>query len=187
MGDARVWEFPKPMIAQVHGFALGGGTYWAVLPEISDCGWRRVFPDAACGPAGYPGGETMIEPWVFMNFKRAAEYLYTAQTLSADEAFQMGLVNPVAPRARTRIRGRSLCGPNCPRAAVDTDGHQEHDRPRVGTDGHASASPVVRRRDVGARTHFRRTGAAGRTKAWATSVTASRRVAVTPKWPPPSR
>ena len=31
---------------------------------------------------GLPGGETMIEPWVFMNWKHAAEYLYTAQTLS---------------------------------------------------------------------------------------------------------
>ena len=40
----------------------------------------------------------MIEPWVFMNWKRAAEYLYTAQTLTAEEALQMGLVNRVVPR-----------------------------------------------------------------------------------------
>ena len=47
---------------------------------------------------GFPGGETMIEPWVFMNRKRAAEYLYTAQTLTAAEAREMGLVNRVVPR-----------------------------------------------------------------------------------------
>ena len=47
---------------------------------------------------GFPGGETMIEPWTFMNRKRAAEYLYTAQTLTADEALAMGLVNRVVPR-----------------------------------------------------------------------------------------
>jgi enoyl-CoA hydratase/carnithine racemase len=40
----------------------------------------------------------MIEPWTFMNRKRAAEYLYTAQTLTADEALAMGLVNRVVPR-----------------------------------------------------------------------------------------
>ena len=40
----------------------------------------------------------MIEPWVFMNWKRAAEYLYTAQTLTAQEAHEMGLVNHVVPR-----------------------------------------------------------------------------------------
>lgn len=47
---------------------------------------------------GFAGGETMIEPWVFMNFKRAAEYLYTAQTLTAEEALRMGLVNRVVAR-----------------------------------------------------------------------------------------
>jgi enoyl-CoA hydratase/carnithine racemase len=47
---------------------------------------------------GFAGGETMIEPWIFMNIKRAAEYLYTAQTLSADDAYRMGLVNRVVPR-----------------------------------------------------------------------------------------
>jgi enoyl-CoA hydratase/carnithine racemase len=40
----------------------------------------------------------MIEPYVFMNYKRAAEYLYTAQTLTAEEALRMGLVNRVVPR-----------------------------------------------------------------------------------------
>lgn len=31
----RFWEFPKPMIAQVHGYAIGGETYWALLPQIT--------------------------------------------------------------------------------------------------------------------------------------------------------
>jgi len=47
---------------------------------------------------GFPGGETMVEPWTFMNRKRAAEYLYTARTLSADEAERYGLINKVVPR-----------------------------------------------------------------------------------------
>ena len=40
----------------------------------------------------------MIEPWVFMNWKRTYEYLYTAQTLTATEALDMGLVNRVVAR-----------------------------------------------------------------------------------------
>ncbi|BBU21077.1 enoyl-CoA hydratase/isomerase family protein [Mycobacterium xenopi] len=91
----RFWEFPKPMIAQVHGYALGGGTYWALLPEITIASEDAYFQMPLVPGLGFPGGETMIEPWVFMNYKRAAEYLYTAQTLSADEAFRMGLVNRV--------------------------------------------------------------------------------------------
>jgi enoyl-CoA hydratase/carnithine racemase len=87
----RLYEFPKPMIAQVHGYALGGGTYWALLPDITIASDDAYFQMPLVQGLGFPGGETMVEPWVFMNRKRAAEYLYTAQTLS-------GLVNKVVPR-----------------------------------------------------------------------------------------
>jgi enoyl-CoA hydratase/carnithine racemase len=95
----HLWEFPKPVIAQVHGYAIGGGTYFALLPDITIASDDAYFQMPLVQGLGLPGGETMIEPWVFMNFKRAAEYLYTAQTLSAQEAFEMGLVNHVVPRA----------------------------------------------------------------------------------------
>src|SRR3954452_3989496 len=94
----RFFEFPKPMIAQVHGYALGGGTYWALLPDITIAADDAYFQMPLVQGFGFPGGETMIEPWTFMNRKRAAEYLYTAQTLTADEALAMGLVNRVVPR-----------------------------------------------------------------------------------------
>jgi enoyl-CoA hydratase/carnithine racemase len=94
----RFFEFPKPMIAQVHGYALGGGTYWAFLPDITIASDDAYFQMPLVQGLGFPGGETMVEPWTFMNRKRAAEYLYTAQTLTADEALAMGLVNRVVPR-----------------------------------------------------------------------------------------
>jgi enoyl-CoA hydratase/carnithine racemase len=95
----RFFEFPKPMIAQVHGYALGGGTYWALLPDITIASDDAYFQMPLVQGLGFPGGETMVEPWSFMNRKRAAEYLYTAQTLSAEEALGMGLINKVVPRA----------------------------------------------------------------------------------------
>jgi enoyl-CoA hydratase len=95
----HLWEFPKPVIAQVHGYAIGGGTYFALLPDITIASDDAYFQMPLVQGLGLPGGETMIEPWVFMNWKRAAEYLYTAQTLSAAEAHEMGLVNRVVPRA----------------------------------------------------------------------------------------
>lgn len=94
----RYWEFPKPMIAQVHGYAIGGGTYWALLPELTIASEDAYFQMPLVPGLGFAGGETMIEPWVFMNIKRAAEYLYTAQTLTAEEALRMGLVNRIVPR-----------------------------------------------------------------------------------------
>jgi enoyl-CoA hydratase/carnithine racemase len=95
----RFFEFPKPMIAQVHGYCIGGGTYWAYLPDITIASDDAYFQMPLAQGLGFPGGETMVEPWTFMNRKRAAEYLYTARTLSAQEAMEQGLVNRVVPRA----------------------------------------------------------------------------------------
>lgn len=95
----RFYEFPKPMIAQVHGYCLGGGTYWAYLPDITIASDDAYFQMPLVQGLGFPGGETMVEPWTFMNRKRAAEYLYTARTLSAAEAEGYGLINKVVPRA----------------------------------------------------------------------------------------
>jgi len=95
----HLWEFPKPIIAQVHGYAIGGGTYFAFLPDITIASDDAYFQMPLVQGLGLPGGETMVEPWLFMNWKRAAEYLYTAQTLTADDAKDMGLVNRVVPRA----------------------------------------------------------------------------------------
>lgn len=94
----KLWEFPKPLIAQVHGYAIGGGTTWALLPEITICADDAWFQMPLVPGFGLPGAETVFEPWVFMNYKRAAEYLYTAQKLSAAEALGFGLVNRVVPR-----------------------------------------------------------------------------------------
>jgi enoyl-CoA hydratase/carnithine racemase len=41
----------------------------------------------------------MVEPWVMMNFHRAYEYLYLSQTVDAQEAHRLGMVNRVVPRA----------------------------------------------------------------------------------------
>ncbi|MEJ2204934.1 MAG: enoyl-CoA hydratase-related protein [Gemmatimonadota bacterium] len=93
-----LWEFPKPTIAQVHGYALGGGSYWALLPDLTIVSEDAYFQMPLVQAMGLPGAETMLEPWLFMNWKRAAEYLLTSQTLSAQEALAAGLVNHVVPR-----------------------------------------------------------------------------------------
>jgi enoyl-CoA hydratase/carnithine racemase len=92
------WEFPKPTIAQVQGAAVQGGTYWALLTDMTIASEDATFQMPSVR-WGLPGSETMIEPWLFMNWKRASEYLYTGQTLSAAEAREMGLVNRVVRRA----------------------------------------------------------------------------------------
>jgi enoyl-CoA hydratase len=93
-----LWEFPKPTIAQVHGYALGGGSYWALLTDLTVVSEDAYFQNPLVQAMGLPGAETMIEPWLFMNWKKTAEYLLTSQTLSAADALDEGLVNRVVPR-----------------------------------------------------------------------------------------
>ena len=47
---------------------------------------------------GEPGGHTMIEPWLMMNWHRTMDWLLLAPTLSAQEALDWGLLNKVVPR-----------------------------------------------------------------------------------------
>ena len=136
----RFFEFPKPMIAQVHGYALGGGTYWAFLPDITIASEDAYFQMPLVQGLGFPGGETMVEPWTFMNRKRAAS-LYTAQTLTAAEALEMGLINRVVPRERER-RSQMRAPP------LDADGDEVAARAGMGGDGDALAPPDVSRCDV---------------------------------------
>ena len=93
-----LWEFSKPTIAQVHGYAVGAGSYWALIPDITVCSEDAYFQMPLPQALGFPTGETMIEPWIFMNAKRAAEYLFQSKTISAQQALEWGAVNQVVPR-----------------------------------------------------------------------------------------
>jgi enoyl-CoA hydratase len=94
----HLWEFQKPTVAAVHGYCIGGGTYFACIPDIVIAADDAYFQMPLVQGLGFPGGETMMEPWLFMNFHRAYEYLYLAQTVGAVEAERLGMVNRVVPR-----------------------------------------------------------------------------------------
>ena len=94
----HLWEFQKPTVAAVHGYCLGAGTYFACIPDIVIAADDAFFQMPLVQGLGFPGGETMMEPWLFMNFHRTYEYLYLAKTVDADEAERLGMVNRVVPR-----------------------------------------------------------------------------------------
>ena len=96
----KLWDFPKVTIAQVHGYCLGGGTVWGLLTDMTVASEDAYFQFPVLQGMAMPNMETGIEPWLFMNFKRASEYMYTSQELSAQQAKDMGLVNRVVPIGR---------------------------------------------------------------------------------------
>ncbi len=94
----RLWEFPKETIAQVHGYCVGGGTVYGLLTDLTVASDDAYFQMPLPQGFGLPGAQTMLEPWVLMNFKRTAEYLFLAPTIKAEQALEWGMVNRVVPR-----------------------------------------------------------------------------------------
>jgi enoyl-CoA hydratase len=92
-------DFPKPMIAMIRGYCIGGGTAIAV-----NCDIRIAAEDARFAiPAGKLGlgyrfaGIRRLADVVGPSF--AAEIFFTARQFNAQEALQMNLVNRVVPVA----------------------------------------------------------------------------------------
>jgi enoyl-CoA hydratase len=100
----RLWEFPKATIAQVHGYCLGGGTVYGYLTDLTIASDDAYFQMPLPQGFGLPGAQTMVEPWVLMNWKKTFEYLYLAKTLTAEEALEWGFINEVVPRDRLEDR-----------------------------------------------------------------------------------
>jgi enoyl-CoA hydratase len=92
----RIWNCPKPTIAQVHGHALAGGCYLQLLCDIT-----VAADDALLGhPAVKMGGVSSMPLWqVALPLKVARYLLLTGRTVSGVEAERIGLVTMAVPRA----------------------------------------------------------------------------------------
>src|SRR5439155_17204504 len=79
----RIWNFPKPTIAQVHGYAIAGGCYLQLLCDIS-----VAAEDAQLGhPAVRMGGVSSMPLWqVALGYKKARYLLLTGRVVDGREA-----------------------------------------------------------------------------------------------------
>lgn len=87
--------FPKPTIAQIDGFCIGGGVALALCCDLRICGQGSQFaiPAAKLGLGyGFPGLKRLVDV-VGPSF--AKEIFFTARRFDAEEARVMGLVNRV--------------------------------------------------------------------------------------------
>ena len=134
-----LWEFPKPTISQIHGYCMGGGIYLGLLTDFCVASEDAYFQMPLAQSLGEPGGHTMIEPWLMMNWHRTMDWLLLAPTLSAQEALEWGLLNKVVPRDAARGHRRGDGPQDRPDPADHVDGGEEQREARVGTDGDARA------------------------------------------------
>ncbi len=89
------WRCSKPVIAMISGYCLAGALEFAQM-----CDMRYASDDSRFGVIETrfaAGVVTFAMPWVIG--QRCRELIYTGDVISADEAFRLGLVNRVFPKA----------------------------------------------------------------------------------------
>jgi len=90
---------PKPVVAAVNGFALGGGCELAMACHLRVAAENARFgqPEVNLGLLpGYGGTQRLIQ---LVGKSKALELLLTADQVKADEALRLGLANHVVPQA----------------------------------------------------------------------------------------
>jgi len=100
---------PKPVIAMVSGYAIGGGHVLHVVCDLTIAADNAIFgqtgPKVGSFDAGYGAG-LLAE---MVGQKRAREIWYLCRQYNADEAYEMGLVNKVVPLAELETETVQWC------------------------------------------------------------------------------
>lgn len=94
----KLRNLPQPMIAAVHGYALGGGTELAMLADFAIAAEDAVFGLTEVSLGIIPGGGGTQNLPRMIGRNRAKELIYTARRIPAAEAYRLGLVNHVVSR-----------------------------------------------------------------------------------------
>ncbi len=116
---------PKPVIAAVNGYALGGGCELAMASAIRVASRKAVFgqPEVQLGLIPGFGGSQRLPRIVGKG--RALQLLLTGLSIDAEEAYRIGLVNAVVdadqmmPMAETMARTIARNGPDAVARVLD--------------------------------------------------------------------
>ncbi len=95
----RIYRFPKPTIAMIRGYCIGGGVALSLCCDMRICNDVAKFavPAAKLGLGyRYDGLKTLVD---LVGPSYAKEIFFTARQFTAAEAQTMGLVNRVVPDA----------------------------------------------------------------------------------------
>lgn len=104
-----IWRSPKPVIAQVHGWCVGGGSDYALAADLV-----IMSDDARIGtPYSRMWGAYLSGMWIYrLGLTRAKEFGLMGKPLSGIEAAEIGLVNESVPfenlEATVRKRAEQL-------------------------------------------------------------------------------
>jgi len=88
------WRSPKPVVAQVHGWCVGGGSDYALCADLV-----IASEDAQIGtPYSRMWGAYLSGMWIYrLGLTKAKEYALTGKPLSGRRAAEIGLINRAVP------------------------------------------------------------------------------------------
>ena len=104
----KLENFPIPTIAAINGFALGGGCEIAMSCDIRICSDNAIFgqPEVGLGiTPGFGGTQRLAR---IVGEGMAKQMIFTGQTIKADEALRIGLVNEVIPQNELLAKAKKL-------------------------------------------------------------------------------
>ena len=88
----KIWDLRVPVIASVHGYALGGGCDLAIGADITYLAEGTELGEPEVRFVSAP--PSLIMPWL-IGVKKAKELLLTGDSIGAEEAVDIGLANRV--------------------------------------------------------------------------------------------
>jgi enoyl-CoA hydratase/carnithine racemase len=105
-----VLDLPMPVVAAVHGYALGGGFEIALSCDLIVADETAVvgLPEVSVGVIPGGGGTQLLTRRV--GWSRAADLVFTARRLSASEALAHGCVDRVVPVGTAREAAIEIAG-----------------------------------------------------------------------------
>jgi naphthoate synthase len=100
---------PKPVVAMVAGWAIGGGQVLHLVCDISIAADNAKFGQTGPKVGSFDGGFGASYLSRCVGQKKAREFWYTCRQYTAAQALDMGLVNEVWPLAELEERTLAMC------------------------------------------------------------------------------
>ena len=95
----QIRTLPKPVIAMVAGYAIGGGHVLHVICDLTIAADNAVFGQTGPRVGSFDGGFGSSYLARMVGQKRAREIWYLCRQYNAQQAYEMGMVNTVVPLA----------------------------------------------------------------------------------------